>query len=355
MSGRGRLAHEVVAVQSQSLVECLAVAVTYRGHDPPVYIDVVPQEVIGAADKDRPHEAGVDQRHEGLVHVGEYGESRRPGQRPVQAQVGREVAPPRRWRDASRRAPQSMSRMSSGPARSRAILVSRSSRWERASNSSDGSRPVSENHRSSLPSRACGAGRRRTPAARYGPRPAHGRAGSAVPASCPPPRPCPPGRSSAHPRDRAHPPRPVRPPRPVAPGRSGSTRLAPASCSPGARTGRSTTGAGRRSAVWPLGRVDVEGMAAQLVSPIPVTLCHGEPADGTVVLAAAQNEFFAELVGPGGGQLFGLGAVTAAWGSGSTWGCRARPLPRRQPCSSAGSGGPGCGCASPTPAGHCRR
>lgn len=55
--------------------------------------------------------------------------------------------------------------------------------------------------------------------------------------------------------------------------------------------------------------MDAEGVAAQLVSPIPVTLCHGEPVDGAVVLAAAQNEFFAELVGRGGGRLFGLGAV----------------------------------------------
>ena len=55
--------------------------------------------------------------------------------------------------------------------------------------------------------------------------------------------------------------------------------------------------------------MDAEGVAAQLVSPIPVTLCHGEPADGAAVLVAAQNEFLAALVERGRGRLYGLGAV----------------------------------------------
>lgn len=58
-----------------------------------------------------------------------------------------------------------------------------------------------------------------------------------------------------------------------------------------------------------LADMDAEGVAAQLVSPIPVTLCHGESADGAAVLAAAQNEFLAELAGRSGGRLLGLGAV----------------------------------------------
>lgn len=58
-----------------------------------------------------------------------------------------------------------------------------------------------------------------------------------------------------------------------------------------------------------LADMDAEGVAAQLVSPIPVTLCHSEPAGGAAVLATAQNEFFADLIGRGGGRLFALGAV----------------------------------------------
>lgn len=58
-----------------------------------------------------------------------------------------------------------------------------------------------------------------------------------------------------------------------------------------------------------LADMDAEGVAAQLVSPIPVTLCHDEPADGAVALAAAQNDFLAGLAEQGHGRLFGLGAV----------------------------------------------
>ena len=39
--------------------------------------------------------------------------------------------------------------------------------------------------------------------------------------------------------------------------------------------------------------MDAEGVAAQLVSATPVTLCHGEPAAGAAALAAAQNDFLA--------------------------------------------------------------
>ncbi|WP_214366295.1 amidohydrolase family protein [Pseudonocardia sp. H11422] len=55
--------------------------------------------------------------------------------------------------------------------------------------------------------------------------------------------------------------------------------------------------------------MDAEGVAAQVVSPIPVTLCHGEPADGAAVLARAQNRFLAELVAEAPDRLAALGAV----------------------------------------------
>ncbi len=55
--------------------------------------------------------------------------------------------------------------------------------------------------------------------------------------------------------------------------------------------------------------MDAEGVAAQFVSPIPVTLCHDQPAAGAAVLAAAQNDFLADLVGAAPGRLFALGAV----------------------------------------------
>lgn len=63
------------------------------------------------------------------------------------------------------------------------------------------------------------------------------------------------------------------------------------------------------SAARRLADMDADGVAAQFLSPIPVTLCHAEPADGAAVLAAAQNEFLAELVAEAPGRLFGLGAV----------------------------------------------
>ncbi len=55
--------------------------------------------------------------------------------------------------------------------------------------------------------------------------------------------------------------------------------------------------------------MDAEGVETQVVSPVPVTLCHGEPADGAGVLARAQNDFFAELVAAAPDRLAALGAV----------------------------------------------
>jgi aminocarboxymuconate-semialdehyde decarboxylase len=55
--------------------------------------------------------------------------------------------------------------------------------------------------------------------------------------------------------------------------------------------------------------MDAEGVAAQVVSPIPVTLCHDQPPEGAAVLAAAQNDFLAALVAQAPGRLFALGAV----------------------------------------------
>jgi aminocarboxymuconate-semialdehyde decarboxylase len=55
--------------------------------------------------------------------------------------------------------------------------------------------------------------------------------------------------------------------------------------------------------------MDAEGVAAQVVSATPITLCHGEPAEGARVLAAAQNDFLAGLVAAAPGRLFALGCV----------------------------------------------
>ncbi|MBN9097523.1 MAG: amidohydrolase family protein [Pseudonocardia sp.] len=63
------------------------------------------------------------------------------------------------------------------------------------------------------------------------------------------------------------------------------------------------------SAARRLHDMDAEGVAAQVVSPIPVTLCHDQPAAGAAVLASAQNDFLAELVAQAPGRLFALGAV----------------------------------------------
>jgi aminocarboxymuconate-semialdehyde decarboxylase len=55
--------------------------------------------------------------------------------------------------------------------------------------------------------------------------------------------------------------------------------------------------------------MDAEGVAAQVVSATPITLCHGEPADGARALATAQNDFLARLVAAAPDRLFALGCV----------------------------------------------
>lgn len=55
--------------------------------------------------------------------------------------------------------------------------------------------------------------------------------------------------------------------------------------------------------------MDADGVAVQVVSPTPVTLCHGESADGARVLAAAQNDFLARLVAEAPDRLVALGCV----------------------------------------------
>lgn len=55
--------------------------------------------------------------------------------------------------------------------------------------------------------------------------------------------------------------------------------------------------------------MDAEGVGAQVLSAIPVTLCHGEPAEGATALAAAQNDFLAGLVDEAPDRLLALGCV----------------------------------------------
>jgi len=55
--------------------------------------------------------------------------------------------------------------------------------------------------------------------------------------------------------------------------------------------------------------MDADGVALQVVSPTPVTFCHDAPADGAAALAAAQNEFLAELTGAHPDRFRALGAV----------------------------------------------
>lgn len=50
------------------------------------------------------------------------------------------------------------------------------------------------------------------------------------------------------------------------------------------------------SATRRLSDMDADGVRLQVLSPIPITLCHEAPAAGAAVLAAAQNDFLAELV-----------------------------------------------------------
>lgn len=55
--------------------------------------------------------------------------------------------------------------------------------------------------------------------------------------------------------------------------------------------------------------MDREGIAVQVLSPVPVTLCHEQPAPGTAELARAQNDFLAAMVASAPGRFLALGAV----------------------------------------------
>lgn len=63
------------------------------------------------------------------------------------------------------------------------------------------------------------------------------------------------------------------------------------------------------SAAARLRDMDAEGVAVQVVSPIPVTLDHGAPAAGAAEQARAQNDFFASLVAEAPDRFRALGAV----------------------------------------------
>ncbi|MCQ4079215.1 amidohydrolase [Streptomyces sp. RB6PN25] len=58
-----------------------------------------------------------------------------------------------------------------------------------------------------------------------------------------------------------------------------------------------------------LADMDEDGVAIQVLSPVPVTFCHDAPAEGAAVLARAQNEFLADLVAQAPGRFRALGAV----------------------------------------------
>jgi aminocarboxymuconate-semialdehyde decarboxylase len=58
-----------------------------------------------------------------------------------------------------------------------------------------------------------------------------------------------------------------------------------------------------------LSDMDAEGVAAQVVSATPITLCHGEPVDGARALAAAQNDFLARLTAAAPDRLLAFGCV----------------------------------------------
>jgi aminocarboxymuconate-semialdehyde decarboxylase len=63
------------------------------------------------------------------------------------------------------------------------------------------------------------------------------------------------------------------------------------------------------SATARLRDMDAEMVAAQVISPIPVTLCHDQPAAGALALARAQNDFLAALTSQAPDRLFALGCV----------------------------------------------
>jgi aminocarboxymuconate-semialdehyde decarboxylase len=58
-----------------------------------------------------------------------------------------------------------------------------------------------------------------------------------------------------------------------------------------------------------LADMDREGVAIQVLSPIPVTFCYAASADGAADLAAAQNDFFASMIGEHPDRFLALGAV----------------------------------------------
>lgn len=58
-----------------------------------------------------------------------------------------------------------------------------------------------------------------------------------------------------------------------------------------------------------LADMDVEGVAAQVLSPVPITFCHDAPPAGAAALARAQNEFLADLVSQSPHRFRALGAV----------------------------------------------
>lgn len=58
-----------------------------------------------------------------------------------------------------------------------------------------------------------------------------------------------------------------------------------------------------------LADMDAEGVAVQVVSPIPVTLVYDQPAEGAAALAAGQNDFLAGLCAAAPDRLLALGAV----------------------------------------------
>jgi aminocarboxymuconate-semialdehyde decarboxylase len=58
-----------------------------------------------------------------------------------------------------------------------------------------------------------------------------------------------------------------------------------------------------------LADMDREGVAVQVLSPIPVTFCYQESAAGAAELASAQNEFFARIIRQHPTRFAALGAV----------------------------------------------
>ncbi len=55
--------------------------------------------------------------------------------------------------------------------------------------------------------------------------------------------------------------------------------------------------------------MDADGVAVQVLSPIPVTLCHDQPVEGAAVLAAAQNDALAAIAAQAPDRFRVLGAV----------------------------------------------